>query len=98
MFVKWSSRKKRRSPALGDLLVARLVESHRPGPGLPPRQRNVAYLGAIRTEMPVNHRVVFWENAAYRLDQLDLAPEVRASVEAAIESRVPRATREDWVG
>jgi hypothetical protein len=48
--------------------------------------------------MPVNHRVVFWENVAYRLDQLDLAPDARATIEAAIDKRVPRATIEDWQG
>jgi hypothetical protein len=96
MFVKWSVRAKRRSPALGDSLVARLVESRRPGPGLAPRQVQVAYLGAIRTSMHTNHRIVFWENAMARLDELQLEPDKRAAVVAALEARVPAAHASEW--
>ena len=97
MFVRFTTRKKSRSRGnLGDLLVARLVESRRPAPGLAPRQKQIAYLGAIRTAMPMNHRIVFWENVVWRLDRLHLSADDRAAVEKAIEDKVPRDTRDTW--
>ncbi len=96
MFVKWSVRAKRRSTALCDSLVARLVESRRAGPSLPPRQVQLAYLGAVRTSMHTNHRIVFWENALQSLDELQLQPVQREAVVVALGTRVPRASMSDW--
>jgi len=95
MFVRWQTRRKTRAPRLGDLLVCKLMGSYRTT-DRQPRQHVIAYLGSIRDAMPVNHRVVFWQNAIARLDELNLASDERAKVVAAIEKRVPYAAPSEW--
>ena len=63
-----------------------------------PRQMVIAYLGVIREayvdEREREHRT-FWRGVDAHLDELGLDPEVRATVEASVESRVRRVTPEN---
>ena len=88
MFIKWQIRQRRRSASyLGHLLTCSLVQSHRVDGK--PRHRVVAYLGGVRDALHTNHRILFWQNVRYRLDQLDLDPDIRAKIETDIAARVP---------
>ena len=80
---------------MGDLLICTLVESYRNDDGQP-RQRKVAYLGSIRQEMPINHRIVFWEDIVRRLDGLNLPLQARNALVERIKARVPYADRDQW--
>lgn len=95
MFVRWDRKEKRRSVSnLGDLYVCRLVEACRVDGK--PRQKVIAYLGAIRTAMPTNHRIVFWSNVNMNLDRLDLPDDVRATIVGKIGERVPFEPPSNW--
>ena len=88
MFIKWQTRERRTSVRiLGHLVTCSLVESHRVDGK--PRHRVVAYLGGVRDALHTNHRILFWHNVRYRLDQLDLDPDIRTRIEADIAARVP---------
>lgn len=88
MFIKWQTRSRVRSTKhLGDLLTCSLVESCRVDGK--PRHRVVAYLGSVRDMLHSNHRIAFWNNVQYRLDQIGLEPDARAKIEATIAMRVP---------
>ena len=93
MYVRWQCRRRVRRRKSSPLLTAVLVESRRVDGR--PRQRTVAYLGGIREayvdEREKEHRA-FWRGVDERLDALGLDPEVRARVEASVESRVRRVT------
>lgn len=96
MFVRWEKRAKSRSTHLGDSLVCKLVESYRQDGR--PRQRTVAYLGAIRETMPINHRIVFHANVRHRLDEAGITGDERAAILDSIAARVPFADYDQWEG
>jgi hypothetical protein len=96
MFVRWAVRKRVRRGG-SPLLTASLVESRRIDGK--PRHRFVGYLGSIRVDyidnpISVLHRARFWDWAEATLDDLNLPADVRARIEATLESRVPRETEE----
>ena len=98
MFVKVQKRERRRSADnLGDLLTFQLVEARRVDGK--PRQRVVAYLGAIRSNMATsdipNHRIGFWLRVEAVLDELELDASERGKIEAKIAERAPYAAPGD---
>jgi hypothetical protein len=102
MFVRWKQRSIwRNRPGLGRqntgrvLLVAVLVKSERRGGR--PRQRTVAYLGAIerdRTEDP-GRRYHFWKAVSARLNSLNVDAPQREKIETALRARVRQPTAEE---
>jgi hypothetical protein len=102
MFVRWKQRPRWSSThRLGRqktskvLLVAVLVRSER-WDGRP-RQRTVAYLGAIerdRTEDP-GRRYHFWKAVSARLNSLNLDAPQREKIETALRARVGQPTDEE---
>jgi hypothetical protein len=101
VFVRWHVKKRsERKPWHSPLLTATLVESRRVDGQ--PRQRVVAYLGAIREarardpELP-DLQFRFWTQVSARLDRLAnrLSPEQRAAIEARLAERVSRPTAEE---
>ncbi len=96
MYVRWQSRGRVRKGKSSPLLTAVLAESRRVDGE--PRQSGIAYLGGIREayvdEREREHRT-FWRSVDDHLDALGLDPEVRARVEASVESRVRRVTPEN---
>ena len=92
MYVRWQRRCRVTSP----LMSAVLVESHRVDGK--PSQKVIAYLGSIR-EVRINvseryHRE-FWQSVDDHLNALQLDPEIRANIEASIDSKVRRVTPEN---
>jgi hypothetical protein len=113
MFVRWKRRErvsrkawkwkaggprnwKKETQGTGEfLLVAVLVRSERRDGK--PRQKVVAYLGAIAEDgladfWPRKH---FWTAADGRLDALALDPGARQKIKAFLQARVPRPTAEE---
>jgi hypothetical protein len=104
MFVRWNRRERKARTRWVNgqphtcrkaLLTAALVRSERRGGK--PRQKVVAYLGSIAEEaaQELLARESFWLAASARLDSLNLAPEQREKVEAALHARVNRLTAEE---
>jgi hypothetical protein len=77
------------------LLTAQLVRSERISGK--PRQKVVAYLGAISEEQlgEIGARVGFWRGAMAKLDGLSLDAATRGEIEAELHSRVRRPTPEE---
>jgi hypothetical protein len=105
MFIRW---KVRRAPVWdegrkeeyrnGPTLIAHLVQSRRVDGR--PRHTRTIYLGSIREKYAAADGSVlscggFWRDARAKLDALDLPPEERAKVEAALLRRVPDPTEEE---
>jgi hypothetical protein len=101
MFVRWLKRT-RRNRAFGGgkgpdtHWAAVLVESERVAGK--PVQHYLAYLGGITEsaiELPAQ-RAGFWQGVVQQLDQLALPKHDRVRIEAAIEVKVPRLTRQQY--
>ena len=99
MYVRWKRQplRKRRwgEPAPRVSLRALLVAAERRDGA--PRQRILAYLGAIEQRLIAYPwcRDYFWKHADARLDALHLAPADRTRIEAALAVQVPRPTEAD---
>ena len=63
-----------------------------------PRQKVIAYLGSIRTTMPINHRIVFWLKVDDKLPRLGVADDAADMIRDKIAQRVPYAHPKDWWG
>jgi hypothetical protein len=98
VFVRWKKRDlkcRRRAAGPSGSLYAMVAECYRRDGA--PRQRVLAYLAHIRTQYlgVTGHQVHFWRRATRRLDELELAPDVRAGLEAQLERVVHRPTAEE---
>jgi hypothetical protein len=102
MFVRWQKRTRRsrafgRDPRRTDThWAAILAESSRVDGK--PTQRHIAYLGGITEsaiELPAQ-RAFFWREVALQLDQLAVSKDDRARIEAAVEAKVARLTRQEY--
>ena len=101
MFVRWQTRTRRarafgRDPNTDTHWAAILAESSRVDGK--PTQRHIAYLGGITEsaiELPAQ-RAFFWREVAQQLDQLAVSKDDRARIEAAVEAKVSRLTRQEY--
>ncbi len=92
MFVRWKSRVLRHQSWRRSwrAFYAVLVESHRVNGKI--RQKVLAHLAHIREEHidAIAHQEYFWRRVDWRLDEMQVAPEVRRQVEQKLAARVPR--------
>lgn len=99
MYVRWKSYPLTDPRHAGrQLLAAVLVKSVRIDGK--PRQRTVAYLGAIHDTLILLpsqpwHRKFFWRDVCERLDRLDLDPDLRARIVVQLARRVPEPAAQD---